>query len=309
MKTAGALATPLLAEPLPHGERATTIGTTSRLSAFLTLTKPRIGVMVLFTVAVGFLVGDRHSLSSTAFWLTILGTGLVAGGASAWNQVLERDRDLRMRRTAGRPLPSGLLGTSEAATFATVLTVLLGSDHPHAWHASRRGGGCTRDVRPLCRGLHPVKADHHAQHGGRCGSGRIAARDRLGGGNRRSRDRSLGVVPHRFPLAVPPLSGDRLDLSRRLRQSRVQDAAVRRPPRSRYRAPGRGVRLGPDSGRALAGGRGPLRPILLRQVPWPWACSTSCPRFASGHNSETVPRDGYSTPRSSISPRSSCCSC
>jgi protoheme IX farnesyltransferase len=105
-------------------EHATSPGIAARLSAYLTLTKPRIGTMVLFTVAVGFLLGNRSAVALPTFWLALLGTGLVAGGASAWNQVLERDRDGRMRRTATRPIPSGRVSVAEAAIFATALTAL-----------------------------------------------------------------------------------------------------------------------------------------------------------------------------------------
>jgi protoheme IX farnesyltransferase len=94
-----------------------------RLAAYLALTKPRIGVMVLVTVATGFFLGARGAAHPWALGLTLIGTALVAGGASAWNQYLERDRDLRMRRTASRPLPSGRLRPVEAAAFGAGLTV------------------------------------------------------------------------------------------------------------------------------------------------------------------------------------------
>src|SRR5262249_39689550 len=61
--------------------------------------------------------------SMTTLLLALIGTGLVAGAASAWNQLLERDRDLRMRRTAGRPLPSGRVTAGEAALVGTLLGV------------------------------------------------------------------------------------------------------------------------------------------------------------------------------------------
>ncbi|MDB5352393.1 MAG: protoheme farnesyltransferase [Planctomycetota bacterium] len=95
----------------------------SRLSGFIALTKPRIAVMVLMTVAVGFLLGARGSSLPTTFVLALLGTGLVASGASAWNQVIEKDRDAKMRRTARRPLPSGVLEPLESAVFASVLGI------------------------------------------------------------------------------------------------------------------------------------------------------------------------------------------
>lgn len=99
-----------------------------RLASYLALTKPRIVVMVLVTVATGFWLGARglasQSGSIRTLLLSLLGTGLVAGGASAWNQFLERSSDLRMKRTASRPLPSGRLKPLEAAIFGSLLAIV-----------------------------------------------------------------------------------------------------------------------------------------------------------------------------------------
>jgi heme o synthase len=95
----------------------------AKLGAFATMTKPRIALMVLVTVAVGYLLGAAGSVSPWTLFLTLFGTALVAGGASAWNMILERDRDARMKRTANRPLPSGRLSLVEAVTFGTVLAL------------------------------------------------------------------------------------------------------------------------------------------------------------------------------------------
>ena len=71
-----------------------------------------------------------HSvMGSTRFDLpalvnTVVGTALVAGGASALNQVAERDVDRLMRRTRLRPLPDGRLRAPVAAGFALALSVL-----------------------------------------------------------------------------------------------------------------------------------------------------------------------------------------
>lgn len=98
----------------------------ARVAAFVALTKPRIAVMVLLTMAVGFAMGNRGQ-SAASWWtflLSLLGTGLVAGGASAWNQYLERFPDSLMRRTAKRPLPSGKVEPVEALVFGSCLAVL-----------------------------------------------------------------------------------------------------------------------------------------------------------------------------------------
>ena len=93
-----------------------------RIAALVELTKPRIALMVLFTVATGFLLGARSDWRATTLTLTMLGTGLVAGGASAWNQLLERDRDARMKRTQNRPLPSGRVSPRAAGVFGAAIT-------------------------------------------------------------------------------------------------------------------------------------------------------------------------------------------
>ena len=69
--------------------------------------------------------GRRRDLRrSSGLLATILGTALVAGGASAYNQLLERKTDALMQRTRLRPLPDGRLQTGEALVFATALSAL-----------------------------------------------------------------------------------------------------------------------------------------------------------------------------------------
>jgi protoheme IX farnesyltransferase len=96
----------------------------SRVAAYVSLTKPRIVIMVLVTVGVGFLLGARGSAHPAILALTLLGTGLVAGGASTLNQWLERARDARMRRTANRALPAGRVTAVEALLFGLALGIV-----------------------------------------------------------------------------------------------------------------------------------------------------------------------------------------
>lgn len=92
-----------------------------RAALYFSLTKPRLVLLVLVTVAVGFLLGARGSAHPTTLAATLLGTAMVAGGAGALNQWLERSRDGLMRRTASRPLPSGKLAPAEALAFGAAL--------------------------------------------------------------------------------------------------------------------------------------------------------------------------------------------
>ena len=91
---------------------------------FVTLTKPRVNLLVLVTTIIGFHLGNAGGgVDYALLFNTVVGTFLVAGGAAAFNQVLERDVDAKMSRTMGRPLPDGRLGAREAAWFAAALSV------------------------------------------------------------------------------------------------------------------------------------------------------------------------------------------
>jgi len=100
--------------------------TTSRLSAYVELTKPRVNFLVVLTAAAGFYMASGGRVDLLLLLHTLFGTALVAGGSAALNQYLERDLDARMARTWGRPLPSGRLAPAEALVFGSGL-VCLGS--------------------------------------------------------------------------------------------------------------------------------------------------------------------------------------
>lgn len=79
------------------------------MAVFGELLKLRLTLLVLLTTLVGFYVGFRGPMNYALMLHTVFATALVAGGAAALNQLLERVHDAKMRRTAGRPLPSGRL--------------------------------------------------------------------------------------------------------------------------------------------------------------------------------------------------------
>ncbi len=83
----------------------------------LELTKPRIAVLVLFTVAAGALLAGRGVADWAVLLHVLCGTALVAAGASALNQFLERHTDALMARTENRPLPAGRLQPIQALVF------------------------------------------------------------------------------------------------------------------------------------------------------------------------------------------------
>jgi len=95
----------------------------SRAADFVALSKPRLNLLVVATTAAGYYLGSLAGLDAIRFTNTVLGTALVAGGASALNQVAERRTDALMRRTRTRPLPAGRLQPVEASLFGLVLAV------------------------------------------------------------------------------------------------------------------------------------------------------------------------------------------
>jgi protoheme IX farnesyltransferase len=90
---------------------------------FSDLVKARLTTLVLLTTAVGFYIGWRGVMDFVLFFNTLAATGLVASGASALNQLLEREYDAKMRRTQDRPLPSGRLQPTTVAIFGGVSSV------------------------------------------------------------------------------------------------------------------------------------------------------------------------------------------
>lgn len=85
------------------------------------LFKARLTLLVLLTTLVGFYVGSIGEVNYVLMLHTVLGTALVASGASALNQVWERQYDALMRRTADRPLPSGRMQPGTAIKIGCVL--------------------------------------------------------------------------------------------------------------------------------------------------------------------------------------------
>lgn len=89
--------------------------------AYLTLGKPDVTFLVVITTALGYCLGVRGPLDVAALVHVVLGTTLISAGTSALNQVIERDMDAVMRRTASRPLPLGIIPPAEALWFGISL--------------------------------------------------------------------------------------------------------------------------------------------------------------------------------------------
>ena len=77
------------------------------VAVYADLIKARLTLLVLLTTLVGFYMGFQGPMDYLLMFHALFGTALVASGASALNQLLEREYDAKMKRTADRPLPSG----------------------------------------------------------------------------------------------------------------------------------------------------------------------------------------------------------
>ena len=94
----------------------------TRTADFVTLTKPRLNFLVLITTLAGMYIAAPDGVALPILVHALVGTALVAGGASALNQVWERDTDSLMRRTRLRPIPSRRLRVSDGTWFGTLLS-------------------------------------------------------------------------------------------------------------------------------------------------------------------------------------------
>jgi heme o synthase len=90
------------------------------MAVYADLTKARLTFLVVLTTLVGFYLGSPSSVNYFLMIHAVLGTALVASGAAALNQLLEREHDAKMRRTKNRPLPSGRLQPTTVMVFGGV---------------------------------------------------------------------------------------------------------------------------------------------------------------------------------------------
>jgi heme o synthase len=99
-------------------------GTWASVRAYVRLTKPRVVELLLVTTVPAMILAERGWPSTWLVIAVLVGGSLGAGGANATNCWIERDRDQLMRRTAGRPLPSGEVRPARALAFAIGLEVV-----------------------------------------------------------------------------------------------------------------------------------------------------------------------------------------
>ena len=97
----------------------------SKLGDYVMLVKLKLSSLVVFTSIMSYLVVAGSSASIISVILLGLGGFLTTAAANALNQVLEKDHDKNMKRTADRPITTGRMKSSEAVMFAG-LSCLVG---------------------------------------------------------------------------------------------------------------------------------------------------------------------------------------
>ena len=92
-------------------------------SEFKEITKIRLAVSVVFSSIAGYLLGAEN-ISIPELVILSIGGYCMVGASNAFNQVVERDLDVLMKRTQNRPIPSGRMSVNKAMTIATILTLV-----------------------------------------------------------------------------------------------------------------------------------------------------------------------------------------
>jgi protoheme IX farnesyltransferase len=96
----------------------------ARIRVYFELTKPRLTAMVILTTWLGYAFATRPMRYDAHFFHALIGSWLVASGAAALNEYLERDKDALMRRTQRRPLPQGRLAPAPAFWFGLGISAI-----------------------------------------------------------------------------------------------------------------------------------------------------------------------------------------
>lgn len=93
------------------------------LGDWLQMTRPRVCLLVAATVAAGYYLGATDAFRVPELLWAIAGTLLLAGGGGILNQVIERDADAMMRRTADRPIPAGRIAPRRALAAGAAVAI------------------------------------------------------------------------------------------------------------------------------------------------------------------------------------------
>jgi len=93
-----------------------------KAKAYFEMLKFRLSFLVVFSAAIGYMLAiPGNDLNWNHFMLFLFGGFLMTGSSNIINQILEKDTDKLMKRTAQRPLPTGRVSVSEAITLCFMM--------------------------------------------------------------------------------------------------------------------------------------------------------------------------------------------
>ncbi len=109
-------------------DKSTSFGLASKVKDYFQLIKFTLSFMVVFSTVVSFLIAPNEEIyvrnKIISVLLLFVAGMLVTGAANAINQVLEKNSDALMKRTAKRPVASGRMSENEATAFAAIAGLL-----------------------------------------------------------------------------------------------------------------------------------------------------------------------------------------
>ena len=101
---------------------STTLALASVVKDYFQLIKFTLSFLVVFSTVISYLLATDYRNVSHVLFLFLAGM-LITGSANTINQILEKDTDALMKRTAGRPVASGRMSTNHATVFAIITGV------------------------------------------------------------------------------------------------------------------------------------------------------------------------------------------
>ena len=95
----------------------------SKVKDYAQFIKLRLATLVVFSAVIGYLIGAKEFFEWNKLLWLMIGGFLVTGSSNGFNQIIERELDKLMTRTANRPLPQNRMSVIEAVVLATTMGI------------------------------------------------------------------------------------------------------------------------------------------------------------------------------------------
>lgn len=93
-------------------------------NSFLTLCKPRVTALIVFTAIIGMFLATPGMVPWNILLAGTIGIAMASGAAAAFNHLIEQKIDAKMARTRGRPLPTGQINSKQTFVFACIVAAI-----------------------------------------------------------------------------------------------------------------------------------------------------------------------------------------